>query len=580
MTRSFLPAATRRIGVAALAVALVGCFPPPAPRRAGSPRERVESIWDFAPKDASLGAVFHERAFSRALAMWASLSKHATARPGKAKEPPTTDTLPPFETADDWARAGLDPSLEAAVFTWPDPDRGALVVVPVRDRALFRTAFRAQTRLAGAREVDDLINGYACTLVVERMICAKSLADIDASAAAHSSPIAYRGEHLGPDDTGDVEIVAISAAPQIAEMVKKARDYGTLSGAVTSVRLRDDGVTLRAHAIGEMVTPLARAFAGSAPTGNQPTAAGAPSVIRVHFDPVAVAAESKTMDDAEKHDLVEQLTGDLEMTTSGHGLFGAHATIGLKDEARVLGNIKEKCREASGFKVGSNLQKVTVTERGCSALFDPKLVLISVLNEPVPISFEVESGKLVFSAGGARAPSAEERTTAGVVPESDAAFALADTEALVAFTQSPFVGPDVGAGEALKKVSPLVTDDAAEGVDKFNDVGAHIAQAFIAGRVEEGGVVVTAGFVTFAGDPPEVRAAYDRALEARAAGDVVGYRGRLAEIERKYPRSLAGRRAAIVRTTGPFLGAGALGFATLGVWLDALGSVIDLKKTK
>ena len=576
---------TRRIGVAALAVALLGCFPPPAPRRVGSPRDRVESLWDFAPADASLGAVFHERGFSRALAMWASLSEHATARPGKAKahdheDPPTKDTLPPFETAADWARAGLDPSLEAAVFTWPDPDRGALIVVPVRDRALFRTAFRGQKRLAGAREVDELTNGYACTLVVERMVCAKSIADIDAAAAAHSSPITYRGEHLGPDDTGDVEIVATRAAPQVAEMEKRAKEYGTFSGVVTSVRLRDDGVTLRVHAMGEMVTPLARAFAGSAPASNQPSAAGAPSVIRLHFDPVTVAAEAKTMDDAERHDLFEQLTGDLEMTTSGHGLFGAYATIGIKDDARMLGYIKEKCREAGGFKVGSTFQKVTVTERGCSALFDPKLVLISVLNEPVPISFEVEGGKLVFSAGGARAPSVEERTTAGVVPESDAAFALTDTEALVAFTQSPFIGPDVGAGEALKKVSSLVTDEAAERLDAFNDIGAHIAQAFIAGRVEEGGVVVTAGFTTFAGDPPEVRAAYDGALEARAAGDVVGYRGRLTEIERKYPRSLAGRRGAIVRRAGPFLGAGTLGFTSLGVWLDALDSVIDLKKTK
>jgi hypothetical protein len=576
---------TRRIGIAALAVALLGCFPPPLPPRAGASRERVESIWDFAPKDASLGAVFHERTFSRALAMWASLGEHPSARTRNAKAraheaPPTKDTLPPLETADEWARAGLDPWLEAAVFTWPDPERGALIVVPLRDRALFRAAFHGQTRLVGAREIDYLSNGYACTLVVERTLCARSLADLDAAAAAHSSPIAYRGEHLAPDDTGDVEIVATSAAPQIAEMAKRAREYGRFSGAATSVRLRDDGLTLRAHALGEMVKPLARAFAGSAPASDQPSAAGAASVIRLHFDPAVVAAESKTMDDAERHELFEQLTGDLEMTTSGHGLFGAHATIGIKDEERVRRYVQQKCREAGGFKLGSDLQKVTLTELGCSALFNPKVVLIPVLNEPVPIAFEVESGQLGFSAGGARGPSAEQRTTAGVVPESDAAFALTDTEALVAFTQSPFIGPDVGAGEALKKVSSLVTDEAADGLDAFNDLGAHLAQAFIAGRVEEGGVVVTAGFVTFAGDPPEVRAAYDGALKARAAGDVLGYRVRLVEIERQYPRSLAGRRAAIVRTAGPFLGAGTLGFATLGVWLDALGSVLDLQKTK
>ena len=572
-----------RTGVAVLALTLSACLPPPALRHTGAARERVESLWDFAPVDASLGAVFHERAFARALAMWASLSEHPTARPAKPKapaEPPSKDTLPPLETAADWARAGLDASLEAAVFTWPDPDRGALIIVPVGDRSLFRTAFRAQTRLVGAREIDYLPNGYACALVVERTICARTLADIDAAAGTHSSPIAYRGEHLGPDDTGDVEIVATSAAPQVAEMAKRAGEYGTFSGAATSVRLRDDGLTLRAHAMGEMVKPLARAFAGSAPPSNPVPAAGAPSVIRLHFDPVAVAAESKTMEAADRTELFDQLTGDVEMTTSGQGLFGAHAAFGLEDEARVLARVKRACAEAASFKIGADVQKVTLTERGCSGMFNPRVMLVPVLHEPIPIAFEVEGGRLVFSAGGARAPSADERTTAVVVPGSDAAFALADTEALVAFTQSPFVGPDVGAGEALKKLSLLITDDAARGLDTFNDVGAHVAQAFIAGRVEEGGVVVSAGFVTFASDPPEVRAAYDGALTARAAGDVVSYRARLAEIERKYPRSLAARRGAVVRTAGPFLGAGAFGFASLGVWLDALDSVIDLKKAR
>jgi hypothetical protein len=573
----------RRVGVAALALTLSACLPPPAPRHAGATRERVESLWDFAPVDASLGAVFHERAFSRALAMWASLSQHKSARPGKKKapdEPPTKDTLPLLETADDWILAGLDASLDAAVFLWPDPERGALIVVPVHDRSVFRAAFRGQARLVGVREIDYLANGYACTLVVERMICAKSLADIDAAAGAHSSPIAYRGEHLGADDTGDVEIVATPAAPQVAEMAKRAREYGTFTGAVTSVRLRDDGLTLRAHALGEMVKPLARAFAGAAPTSSEAPAAGAASVIRLHFDPVAVAAESKTMDAADRTELFDQLTGDVEMTTAGKGLFGAYAAFGLKDEARVLARVKHACAEATSFKIGADLQKVTLTEHGCSGLFNPRVVLVPVLHDPVPMSFEVDGGKLVFSAGGGLAPSADQRTTAGVVPGSDAAFALADTEALVAFTQSPFVGPDLGAGEALKKASSLVTDEAAEGLDAFNDVGAHLAQAFIAGRVEEGGVVVTAGFVTFASDPPEVRAAYDGALASRAAGDVLLYRVRLGEIEHKYPGSLAARRAAVIRTSGPFLGAGAFGFASLGVWLDALDSVIDMKKAK
>jgi len=41
------------------ALALGGCLPAVAARHPGRARESVESLWDFAPRDASDGVVFH-----------------------------------------------------------------------------------------------------------------------------------------------------------------------------------------------------------------------------------------------------------------------------------------------------------------------------------------------------------------------------------------------------------------------------------------------------------------------------------------------------------------------------------------
>ena len=48
---------------------------------------------------------------------------------------------------------------------------------------------------------------------------------------------------------------------------------------------------------------------------------------------------------------------------------------------------------------------------------------------------------------------------------------------------------------------------------------------------------MTGGFITFDHDPPEVAAAYDFALAARAAGDVAVYNARLADIEAALSRN-------------------------------------------
>ncbi|HVY49851.1 MAG TPA: hypothetical protein VHB21_28345, partial [Minicystis sp.] len=490
------------------------------------------------------------------------------------------DALPPLDTAEGWAKAGLDPSLDAAAFSWPDRARGALFVLPVADRARFRAAFKAKTRREGGRDVDEVIGGYTCATAIGRVLCAKKLADVDAAAALHASPVAYGAEHLHADDTGDVEIYATPKAPHLADMAKDMKDYGTLHGVASVVRLRDDGASLRVHVMGELHSALARALAGVVPPKERPLAAGAPSVLRVHVDPIGATEKMDDLDAEDRHELVEQLTGDAEVTTSGRGLIGAYAAFDLRGPARVEAYVKKKCKEAGGYKVGSGLRAITVTEHGCAAVFDPKLALVPVSIDPIPVSAEVHGAKLVVTIGGAAAPSPAERTIAGVAPDTDAAFAVADQEAIVAFTKSPWIGPEVGAGDTFRKMFWFVGKRAGARLDGFNDVAAHVAQAFVAARVAEDGVIVNAGFVTFQRDPPEAQRAYDAALAARARRADAEYASRLADVERRFPGTLVAQRAAEVRTAGPFLGAGVMSLGSVGVWLRALDSLTDLSRWK
>jgi hypothetical protein len=537
----------------------------------------VESLWDFAPRDAADGVVIHPGVFTRGLALAEKMQRHQTPHPKKAEEP-DDEAPPPLKTVSDWERAGLDPEKDAAAFGWPSASRGALFVMPLGDREKFRAAFKAKTRSEGGREIDEVIGGYSCVMAIGRLLCAKKVADIDAAAARHSSPVAYAGEHLHPDDTGDIEIYATPEAAPVADMAKEAKDIGKVIGVASAIRLREDGGSLRIHVLGEMVGPVARALAGAPPPKDRTTPLGAPTVLRVHIDPSAASKESDSFDPEDRHELVDQLTGDMEITTSGRGLLGAYISLDLKSPPRVEAYVRKKCKEMGSFKVGTGLRGIHVTEHGCAALFDSKLALLPVALDPIPVTADVQGTKLVVTIGEGRSPSEAERTLGGVAPETDAAFALGDQEALVAFTKSPWIGPNIGAGATFRKMFWFVGEETEARIDHFNDMMAHVAQAYVATRVAEDGVIVTGGFVTFDHDPPEVAAAYDYALQARAAGDVAVYNARLADIEQRFPKSLAAQRAAEVRKSVPYVGAGAVSIGLVGVWLQALDPVLHLTK--
>src|SRR6185295_8046861 len=158
-----------------------------------------------------------------------------------------------------------------------------------------------------------------------------------------------------------------------------------------------------------------------------PMAAGAPTVIRVHVDPVGSISPKNKPDPEVQKELLEQMTGDIEIATGGKGLVGFTTVIGLKDPAKVLAYVKKRCAETGGSWRRYALDNVTVRDKGCTAVLDPSML--------------VEGDKLVFSAGGAGVPAPAARQWQSLVEGAAATGALgAATEALVAFTRSPSLG--------------------------------------------------------------------------------------------------------------------------------------------
>jgi hypothetical protein len=110
----------------------------------------------------------------------------------------------------------------------------------------------------------------------------------------------------------------------------------------------------------------------------------------------------------------------------------------------------------------------------------------------------------------------------------------------------------------------MINDRTVTAIDGWNDVAVRISQAYVTARIVPEGIVLTADVSTFAADPPDARAAYEAALERRAAADDAGYRAALASIESQFPGTRAARRAEVVRAGAPYAGALALLMATMG----------------
>jgi hypothetical protein len=538
----------------------------PAPAAPVAPGH-VASLWELAPVDAVEGVVLHDGAVARALALMADPDR-STARADFEAVVRKRSGLPfNLLAPEDWAGAGLDPQKGAAAFTFADKKRGALLVLPVVDRALFRRALDLRTRLVDGREIDQLDDDTSCEPAAGRYLCARSLATLAAAAAPHVSPLAASALEL--DEHGDIELYVSRDAPRIARFDRGRDSPGWLTAVAGAIRLRDDGATLHVHASGSLATPFARGYYAALPPPDLlALAEGAPSVGRIHVDPMAVFPETADLEPDVRSELVEQLTGDVEVIPSGSGFAGATLLLPVHDAPRVEAFAKKRCAQEAAKKEHGALGGFTVTAHGCAAVFAASRLTLPVKLPEVPVVATVAEGRLVITIGdaGKATPGAPGAPRGGEGVDGAAAQrALVDAETLLFFGHNLGIGPEVGAGAFFRAAVPLFGDRVAEAAEAWSYASAHLSQALVHARVTDEEVDFTLDLTSFAADPAEARAAYSAALARRFAGDDAGYRSALAAIVLHFPGTRAARRAAEVQRGAPLLGAGVALLATLSV---------------
>jgi hypothetical protein len=480
----------------------------------------------------------------------------------------------PFDplTPEAWATAGLDPHKGIAIFSFvankKDKNKDKkkkhdhVLVLPVTDRALFRSAFFLSVRIVDGRELDQLDDETLCEPAAGRYLCARSHEVIAAAAAPHASPLASSAAEL--EEHGEVEIVVTRDASGIARFNHDVESAGWLTGVTGALHLREDGATLHLHGSGSLATPVARGVYAAPPRPDLlALARGAPAVARFHIDPIALSAPPAEVEPDVRAELLEQLTGDIEVLPNGRGFANAAIMMPVADQARVEAFVKKRCAETAAKKEKSLLGGFTVQAHGCAAAFDTAALPIPVVKLPrVPITVTVADKRLVIAVGDPGEGFAHDDR---MVENPAAKRALKDPQTVVFYGRNLGVGPEVGAAELFRAAIPLFGGRVAQATNAWSYVTAHIYEAFGTARVTDEGGDLTVDLTSFAADPAPAQAAYGAALTRRFAGDDPGYRAALASIERTFPGTRAARRAAEVRAGAPYFGAGAAVLGTIGL---------------
>jgi hypothetical protein len=254
-------------------------------------------------------------------------------------------------------------------------------------------------------------------------------------------------------------------------------------------------------------------------------------------------------------DLVDQLTGELQMISAGKGLAAGVVALGIADATRVQGALSALCaygKTAIGQK-GVPIKKLDIGEKGCKGEIDLADAVPNMTLPVFPFDLKVEGKQILLSIGDVD-PARLGGNAADDAGSFETHAMLAGPATFVSWSrgldQDVDALPDTMQAQ-MKKNEPLVLMDAV---------------AWLATAVYELGTVVTidaAGaqmvvrVTTFAGDPPEARAAYVEAIKKRHDLDRAGYQTALVELAKKFPASKAGKRAKLESEGTPLLGPGA-----------------------
>jgi hypothetical protein len=528
--------------------------------------DTTSRLWAYAPADAAVGFVLGDGVGERLRDVGKSVFEQLASRPMGAEmvkamaEARKELGFDPFDAAG-WKTIGVDISKGAAMFV--SPRDGAepvpLLILPIVDRAAFRAKTKGKVETIDGREVDRHDDDMIC-LPGEVYACGKTLADIDAGVKPHDSKLAGTIKALPARRRGDFEAWGdLTAFPEIKDDMAEMAMFGRVDNAGMVVRMEPDGMNMNLWAGGDFNGPIGKAVRSEKPSAEIAGLTGKSATVTRFKVPMALLLTQAPPSlplagvDARK-DLLDQLSGEVLVTTTGKGLLAGGIVFGVLDAGKVGPVVKAACEELKKLAPASGgiLANLTVNDAGCvgELSFDgvAKLYLPSL-----PFALALEGKTLALWLGGT-----DHKLAAGDASKDamsvEARDMLAGPTTAVFWTRSydfDFEGvlelvPADKRAEVRKQLGPAL--------DGITWVASSLAEVAMAVTIGETDSEVAYRLVTFAADPAEAQTMWKTAHEKRQGGDRAAWTAGITELAKKYPDSRAGKRAQLELDGSPLLG--------------------------
>jgi len=555
-----------------------------APEPAKPKYADTSALWALAPADATLGFVIGDGAGTRVLTTWAGMMTKLQGKPFAKKTVAQMEELKKeagFDifSAEGYKSKGIDISKGFAVFAPADLEKPSLLILPVGDREAFRKLAEATVEKVGDRDIDRM-KEIVCADVNGRYACASTVEQIDAAMKPHDSPLAAAVKGLAAENRGDAELyIDASKMPKLKEEMKDVRQFGDFDTIGAALRVDAAESNLVGWANGTMSPLVAMVASAPPPADLAALTANATSVFRVKFDPKLLAASGAPatipVPNGQPISLIDLLTGDIQIITAGKGILSGAILVKVTDPAKVKPLIAAVCAEVKKDSTVP-VTDLVAKEDSCSGA-----VSLAALKDafgvdlpPYKINLAVTGNLLAVVLGDVNLESLK----GSVVDEAGSAEAkaiLGGPQTAVVWSRN--FGFDLSGlpKELVAKVNEQ--PEVADGFNMMNWSAAHVYDVAAGFSVTPKGVKLLIHASTFESDPADAKNALEAAFDLRANGDRAGYLAAMADIEKKFPSSLAARRAKLERigtpVAGPIFGAAIGVGAGVAYFIQRMGSL-------
>ena len=566
-----------------------------APAPAGAPDVTLKhgdtnALWALAPADATFGVVIADGVGPRVLDIVNRARKQLEGKPFAKKvldEFATWPTKAGFDVFDPAAckTQGWDIGQGLAVFGGNSAEP-LLFVMPVADIHVVQknvTDLQDGTfEKVGDREIFKGKKAV-CTTFGERYACAQTLEALDAAFKPHDSPLAQAVKALPAEARGDLEgYVDIAKTKDIASEMDDIKQFGDFTTAGGAIRIDKPGMNMYLWANGAL-TPMATSFAAAPPPAEFAGMTGnATTVLRAKIDPKLLLAQVPA--DAPigafgavdlRKDLLEKLTGDIQVVTAGKGLLAGALMFKVSDPAPVKKVIAAVCEEVKRPQQGLPISGVVAKEDSCTGEISLAMLKDAIGAELPPYKFHLAvAGNVFLIVLGDLDPASLKGSVVDEVGSPEARQALSGAQSFVVWSRGMTF--DLGALPKELHDKLAAQADVADALALMNWSGSQVYDFSMAAGLTPTGVKMTVHSTAMDADPADVRAAHQAAFDKRLSGDRAGYTAAMAEIEKKFPASLAARMARLERVgtplAGPVLGLVGAGGAAFFAMAQGMGA--------